>query len=155
MISSNITSCSIGNTSSIFMHAWNFPWSFVHFRWRFLKFFLKKIIQVVARKPARLCQAVWNLNGAQRIRNTVDGSDIRDQLTRLRLVVLSYPHYLQGFYLAPSHGGCLGFLNHQQYQSNQHHYTTSTAFKCPRYSVMVRSTMNSMGATFDAVNVET
>ena len=71
MISSNTTSCSIGNTSSIFIHAWNFPWSFVHFRWSCLKFLLKKMIQVEARKPASLCQAVWNLNGAQRIRNTV------------------------------------------------------------------------------------
>ena len=80
---------------------------------------------------------------------TVDG---RNPANQLRLVVLSYPIIYRGF-IHPR--WLAGFLNHQQYQSNQHHYTTSAAFKCPRYSVMVRSTMNSMGATFDAVNVET
>jgi len=45
----------------------------------------------------------------RRFGHTVDGSEIR----RLPVEVGSFSHYLQGFSTIP--GGCLRFLNHQQY----------------------------------------
>ena len=45
---------------------------------------------------------------------TADGSEIhRNQ--QLRLVPGNLSHYMQLFFLHPN-GGCLGFLNHQQYE---------------------------------------
>jgi len=59
-----------------------------------------------------LFEEAMELGGHQcqrRFGHTVDGSEIR----RLPVEVGSFSHYLQGFSTFP--GGCLRFLNHQQY----------------------------------------
>ena len=60
----------------------------------------------------RLFEEAMELGSHQcqrRFGHTVDGSEIR----RLAVEVGSFSHYLQGFSTIP--GGCLRFLNHQQY----------------------------------------
>ena len=77
-------------------------------------FLEKKLIQVEARKPARLCQAVWNLNGAQRIRNTVGWFKYPGSTHQLRERSLKF-HYLRRAFYMP--GGWPWDFGHQQYKS--------------------------------------
>ena len=69
---------------------------------------------------------------------TVDGSEIM----RLPVEVGSFSHYLQDFvYIA---GGCLGFLNHQQYdillmEEILHHLGCNVSFREDWYRSMVNS----------------